>query len=135
MANQSCEPLTPEASLVSTATPRQLRSGVSTATLIKGVWVIFIGVSIGALHFTRPIPFESGAWKANESIRPRMVDDLLSKQILENMKRADVDALLGSPTGSPGRNYQYWAGGWLTVYSLRIEFKDERVSQVACLPD
>lgn len=139
MADHSREPLTPEPSLIATAMPPQVRGGVSPSTLTKAASVIFIGVSFGLLfgvpYFTRPIPFESAAWKASESNRPRMVDDLLSKHILENMTRADVDALLGRPKGADVREYHYWAGGWLTVYWLHIEFKDERVSQVACLPD
>ena len=66
-----------------------------------------------------------------------MVDDLLSKRILDHLSRAEVETLLGPPASVRDGVYVYWAGtdGVIDDLWLEIEFQDGRVSQARCIPD
>lgn len=71
---------------------------VGIALLAASLWLSF-----RAPMGERPIPFESARWIAtpaefsHESIRQRMVDDLLRSHPLVGRSRAEVESLIGPP--------------------------------------
>lgn len=78
-----------------------------TACIIAAVFVVpiiahrILDAIILSGYLPKPMPFNSSVWKANEaiysieSIRLRMVDDLLKSHPLIGLTRAEVEALLG----------------------------------------
>ena len=62
--------------------------------------------TIGAIDF-EPQTFDSTTWKNTEptmsweSVRLKMVDDLIEKKILKGMNKSSVVALLGEPDDTP----------------------------------
>jgi hypothetical protein len=87
------------------------------AGLVAGPFWFFFGDDIRE-YFGR-VPFESAAWRDGEridfedSVRLRMVDDLLRRHHLVGMSKAEIDELLGPPTetgGFAGYDYAYLLG-------------------------
>jgi hypothetical protein len=109
-----------------------------TARTILGVVAAMIILVAGILALTfwnfgafesteiEQLQFESNAWKqANpighrRTIRSQMVDDLISRQLLNEMDRAQVEALLG-----PSIDYSQLFGKdesrWDVVYEIGLE--------------
>lgn len=97
-------------------------------------------------YFSR-IEFNSDDWQNSESrndtIRIRMVDDLLHNHKLVGMPRSRIDALLGKPARTPyfsDYEYVYWLGperGLLSIDSewLGIKFTDDLVTEASLLTD
>jgi outer membrane protein assembly factor BamE (lipoprotein component of BamABCDE complex) len=58
-------------------------------------------------NYVQPMPFDSAVWKASpvklsyDSIRLRMVDDLMKNHTLEGMSRTEIVDLLGEPDTTP----------------------------------
>jgi len=95
---------------------------VIAATFASG-WLLAMAVVVFALSrydFT-PIPFDSETWinspseHSHESVRLRMVDDLLLKHPLVDKNRVEVEDLLGpADTG-------YFSNRYDMVYHLGLE--------------
>jgi hypothetical protein len=96
------------------------------------------------------LPFDSSTWKAslannsNDSIRLRMVDDLLRRHSLLGMTREDVMSLLGHPPKTEYfRDYDfvYWLGPERSFMSIDSEWlavkfsEDGRVSKARLVSD
>ncbi len=111
----------------------------------RGFWILvllFVALlAAGALFvcWIRPIPFSSAAWKQQERLRSRMVEDLLDNHALVGASRAEIDGLLGIPSGrnSPGDDrYVYWMGSaGIDDAWLEIQFRDDRVIDVHHVSD
>lgn len=67
---------------------------------------LYYWFTTGAIDF-EPQPFNSTIWKNTkptmswESVRLKMVDDLLAKKITRGMNKASVIALIGEPDDTP----------------------------------
>jgi hypothetical protein len=116
----------------------------SPGTLIKvalAAWILFLAIACGFAYgfwvLYRPIPFDSSTWKSSRNSRPRMVDDLLSKSLLDGMSSAEIDSLLGPPDLNRNGTYVYWAGtdGVIDDLWLEVDFESDRVTHVRHVPD
>jgi len=90
------------------------------------------------------IPFDSAAWKESlspseywrPSVRQRMVDDLLRRDLLSQKSRDEVVELLGVPPKGPSFNKQdliYWLGperSWISVDSEWLAIRFDAQGQV-----
>ncbi|MBX3358851.1 MAG: hypothetical protein KF745_10510 [Phycisphaeraceae bacterium] len=94
-----------------------LRGLAAVAVLGAAVWLF----TLTPMWRHRSIRFESGAWKAasgafdDDSIRQRMVDDLLRSKRLVGLSRSEVESLIGPPAVT-----EYF-GGYDMVYLLGQE--------------
>ncbi|MBS1999377.1 MAG: hypothetical protein JSS86_23785, partial [Cyanobacteria bacterium SZAS LIN-2] len=94
-------------------------------------------------------PFDSTVWKeslkskSSDQVRLNMVDDLLSKNKLVGMSRADVEKLIGKPPPTEyfsEYQYVYWLGperGFISIDSewLALKFKDDVVIEATVVRD
>lgn len=77
-----------------------IRWGVVMSAVLAASWWLFFR---SPMWRERPIPFESATWIttpaefSHESIRQRMVDDLLRSHPLVGRSRAEVESLIGPP--------------------------------------
>ena len=117
------------------------------------VYVLFIGyIFLGPIvsDYANRTQFDSVSWKNDQlvdnwenSIRLRMVDDLLKKHELVGMTRNQVDELLGIPKPTGYFNdyeYVYWLGperGFISIDSewLGVKFKNNIVIEAKILRD
>lgn len=113
--------------------------------------VLFFGSIIGdAIKERRSrIPFDSNTWKTSlskphDSIRLRMVDDLLRSRKLVGMTRTELVAILGEPPLLPSRrdyDMVYWLGpqrGYMGLDSESLGVRlsaDQRVTEVRIIND
>ncbi len=76
------------------------------ALLLAAVFLSLLDRMFLSVDF-RPIPFDSEVWKATpsefswDSVRLRMVDDLLATRPLVGQHRDDIVALIGEPDDTP----------------------------------
>ena len=102
-----------EPSVMRQRVPRRkwIALGVSLAIVVGGAALYW--------HASRPLPFDPAVWLAGELAkeddppRLRMADGLVETRALLGKSRAEVEAMLGSPTEtSKFRNYDlvYWLG-------------------------
>jgi hypothetical protein len=113
---------------------------MSPGTRVKiglAVWIIFVGIACGFWFLTLPIPFDSSTWKSSRNLRPKMVDDLLSRHLLDRMNTAEVDSLLGPPDSKRNGTYAFWAGsdGVIDDMWLEVDYEKDRVIHVRHVPD
>lgn len=101
-----------------------LWSGMGIATMcavMAGIAARIIDRATPHVEFTA-MPFDPNIWKSSpsifswESIRLRMVDDLLQNVVLQGKSAIEVDALLGPPDDTP-----YFAAPNHWVYHLGQE--------------
>lgn len=95
-------------------------------------------------------PFDSAVWKESlskgsaDSVRIRMIDDLLKKKTLVNMRRSEIVLLLGTPPKTEYfHEYQfvYWLGPERSFFGIDSEWlairfnSEDRVSAARVVSD
>lgn len=125
---------------------------LQSVSFLGGVCIPYIAIIL--LLFGRPalepifrVDFNSTKWKQaeqkDESIRIRMVDDLLSQHNLTGKSRSEIDSLLGTPEKTnyfQDYDYVYWLGpqrGLIPIDSewLVIKFKNNIVVDARIVMD
>jgi hypothetical protein len=122
------------------------RVTIAVTLFVLALLVLCVGLRLGR-DGIKPMPFDSGVWKANPSecshasVRLRMVDDLLRTEHLQGRSREEVVDLLGEPDDTEYfRDYDmvYRLGlerGWICIDSEWLVLATDENDRVreACL--